>query len=158
MSESFPVRRAGPADAAAIAALVEAAYAKWVPVIGRKPMPMLTDYRKAVVQHRIDLIEIDGQLAGLVELEPEPDCLLIVNLAVEPEFQVMGLGSTLLSHAETVAGELGLRRLRLYTNSLMTPNIALYGRRGYATDRIEQREAGWAVVHMSKTLPAIRLG
>lgn len=152
MSESFPVRRGGAADAAAIAGLVEAAYAKWVPVIGRKPMPMLADYAAAVVEHRIDLIEIDGQLAGLVELQPEPDCLLIVNLAVEPEFQVMGLGSALLEHAEAVAGELGLKRLRLYTNSLMTPNIALYGRRGYVIDRTEQREPGWAVVHMSKTI------
>lgn len=152
MADNFPLRRGGPEDAPAINALVQSAYAKWVPVIGRKPQPMLADYDKAVVEHRIDLIEIDGQLAGLVELEMEPECLLIVNLAVSPDFQLRGLSSTLLAHAEAVARESGLGRLRLYTNSLMTPNIALYTRRGYATDRVEQRAPGWSVVHMSKSL------
>ncbi|HVW93279.1 MAG TPA: GNAT family N-acetyltransferase [Devosia sp.] len=150
MAASFPLRRGGPADAPAIAALVESAYGKWVPVIGRPPLPMLVDYGKAVVEHRIDLLEIDGQLAGLVELETEPDCLVVVNLAVAPGFQMRGLGSLLLAHADQVARQSGLGRIRLFTNSLMTSNIALYGRRGYTKDRVEQRSPGWAVVHMSK--------
>lgn len=152
MTASFPLRRGGPADAPAIAALVEAAYGKWVPVIGRKPLPMLVDYSKAVVEHRIDLLEIDGQLAGLVELVAEPESLLIENLAVSPDFQMRGLGSVLLRHADEVARQLKLPRIRLFTNSLMTSNIALYGRRGFRTERTEQRAPGWGIVHMSKPI------
>ena len=58
------LRRAGPADAAAIAALTQAAYAKWVPVIGRKPLPMTADYHRAVVEHQIELVENSAQLAA----------------------------------------------------------------------------------------------
>ena len=42
------IRRAGAADAPAIHALTQSAYAKWVPVIGRRPLPMATDYDQAV--------------------------------------------------------------------------------------------------------------
>lgn len=148
----LPFRTAGPDDAAAILALTEAAYARWVPVIGRKPLPMTADYGRAVVEHRIELVETGGGIAGLVELAAEPGHLLIVNLAVEPGQQHRGLGSRLLARAEAVARELGLAELRLYTNSLMAENVALYGRRGYAVDRVEQRTPDWAIVHMRKRL------
>ncbi|RVC49448.1 GNAT family N-acetyltransferase, partial [Mesorhizobium sp. M00.F.Ca.ET.038.03.1.1] len=42
MTIDFPIRfrTAEAADAAAIRDIVRAAYAKWVPVIGREPLPM----------------------------------------------------------------------------------------------------------------------
>ena len=154
MPSDLHIRRAAPADAPAIDALTQAAYAKWVPVIGRKPLPMLADYGEAVRAHRIDVIDAPDGLAALVELEPFPDHLLIVNLAVRPDRHGQGLGSRLLEHAEDVARSLGLPELRLYTNSLMAKNIALYGRRGYVVDRREERGPGWTTVHMSKRLPS----
>jgi ribosomal protein S18 acetylase RimI-like enzyme len=150
MQPEFSIRRAGPADAAAIDALTQAAYAKWVPIIGRKPIPMTADYVRAVTEHQIDVIDLDGRLAALVELAIEPDHLLIVNLAVGPDHQGQGLGSALLRHADDVAAELGLPEVRLYTNSLMAENIALYQRRGYAVDRTDERSPHWSVVFMSK--------
>ena len=149
------IRRAGPADAAAIAALTRRAYAKWVPVVGREPMPMTADYDRAVVEHLIDLVENDGALAALVEMAVEPDHLLIVNLAVDPACRGQGLGSRLLAHAEAVARELHLEMLRLYTNGLMAENIALYQRRGYEIDRVEVRTPDWSVIHMLKRLPPV---
>ena len=50
------------ADASAIRALTREAYAKWVPVIGREPKPMMADYAEAVQKHRIDLLYLDGEL------------------------------------------------------------------------------------------------
>ena len=82
MTEAISFRRAGPADAPAIDALTRAAYAQWVPVVGREPRPMTVDYTAAVRAHPIDLIEEDGKLAGLIEMSIEADHLLIVNLAV----------------------------------------------------------------------------
>jgi ribosomal protein S18 acetylase RimI-like enzyme len=147
------VRRAGPADASAVDALTQAAYAKWVPIVGRKPLPMTADYARAVVEHRIDLVEQDGSLAALVELDVQPDHVLIVNLAVAPDRQGRGLGGRLLAHAEAVAREHGLDELRLYTNSLMTANIELYKRHGYTVSREDRRAPDWSVVHMSRRLP-----
>ena len=42
--------------------------------------------------------------------------------------------------------------LRLYTNRLMTTNVARYERLGYGFDR-EEANAYGTVVHMSKSVP-----
>ena len=145
------LRRAGPADAAAVRALARLAFAKWVPVIGREPTPMTADYEQAVREHRIDLVEIEGTLAALIEMIPKPDHVLIETLAVAPEFQGRGLGTRLLAHAEAVAVEAGHDTLRLYTNQEFTENIALYRRRGYAIES-EAPFLGGISVLMAKPL------
>jgi hypothetical protein len=65
-----PVRlqRATPADAPAVRQLVREAYTKWVPVLGREPMPMRADYDLAVREHEVDLAYVGGELAGLIEV------------------------------------------------------------------------------------------
>ena len=154
VTDHLSLRRAGPADAIAIDALTQAAYARWVPIISRKPRPMTVDYALAVREHLIDLLEDADGLAALIELAVEPDHVLIVNLAVAPARQGQGLGSRLLAHAEEVARDHGRPLLRLYTNRLMTTNIALYRSRGYAVDREEEYAPGGVAVHMSKPVPA----
>ena len=54
------IRRAGEADAAAVRELTRSAYAKWVPLIGREPMPMTADYERAVREHMVDLLCVDA--------------------------------------------------------------------------------------------------
>ena len=54
------LRRATLADATTIRDLTRQAYAKWVPLIGREPRPMTVNYDRAVVDHMIDLYEVDG--------------------------------------------------------------------------------------------------
>lgn len=145
------LRTATAADAGAIRALTRDAYAKWVPLIGREPKPMTADYVAAVRDHRIDLLEIDGVLAALVEMIPAPDHLLIENLAVAPAWQGRGLGRRLLAHAEAVALGLGLAEARLYTNQRFAANVALYRRCGYCITREEALPLG-TVVHMARPL------
>ena len=148
------VRRALPADAALVPAMTRAAYQKWVPVIGREPRPMTADYDRAVVEHRIDIFESDGVPVALIEMKPEPDHLLIVNVTVHPDRQSEGIGSGLLRHAEEIAGSLGLAEMRLYTNGAFVSNIALYRHRGYhETHREEIGQLGIAV-HMAKRIGA----
>jgi ribosomal protein S18 acetylase RimI-like enzyme len=148
--QSQQLRRATPADQAAIEALVQSAYAKWVRVIGREPMPMLADYAVAIRDHRIDLI--DGEtLRALIETALEPDHLFIVNIAVAPDAQGQGLGTRLLQHVEALAAEAGKTELRLCTNSLMAPNIALYRQRGYEVSH-KERLPDRSVIHMTKTI------
>jgi GNAT superfamily N-acetyltransferase len=146
------LRRAGPADAAAVRDLTRAAYAKWVPLIGREPLPMRADYGRAVVEHMIDLWEEGGELLALIETIPETDHLLIENLAVRPEAQGRGLGGRLLRHAEVLARSSGLGELRLYTNALFTGNIVFYARRGFEETHREEVAPGSIAVFMRRPL------
>jgi ribosomal protein S18 acetylase RimI-like enzyme len=152
MDGTVEMRRASPEDAGAIRELTREAYAKWVPRIGREPMPMVADYDEAVKAHRFDLLYLDGALAALIETVDEGDRLLIENVAVRPAFQGRGLGSRLMWHAEAIALSLRRTRLRLYTNKAMTENIALYRKLGYQVDREAEGPPGIVRVHMSKAL------
>ncbi|MBB3570726.1 GNAT family N-acetyltransferase [Rhizobium sp. BK491] len=129
--------------------LTREAYGKWVPLIGREPLPMIADYAEAVRKHRIDLLDIDGQLAALIEMVPAADHLLIENIAVSPAQQGQGIGKKLLAHAEQVAASLGVADILLYTNKRFVENVQLYLRNGYAIDREEPLKDGF-LVHMRK--------
>jgi ribosomal protein S18 acetylase RimI-like enzyme len=146
------LRRATQADVDAIRDLTRAAYAKWVPVIGREPKPMGADYESAIRKHRFDLLYIDGVLVGLIEMVDEKNQLLIENVAVSPNFQRRGLGSKLMAHAEEVASSLGRERVWLYTNQRFTENITFYLGLGYRIEREEDIGDGTIKVDMSKTL------
>ena len=145
------ITRARPEDAPAIRDLTHAAYAKWVPVIGREPKPMAADYDLAVRHHLIDPLHEGPTLAALIETIPRGDHLLIENVAVAPSFQGRGCGRRLLAHAEHLAASLGHRHVRLYTNKLFVENVQLYLKLGYAIDR-EEPFLGGMTVHMSKPL------
>jgi N-acetylglutamate synthase-like GNAT family acetyltransferase len=145
-------RRATPADVTIIRDLTRAAYAKWVPLIGREPKPMLADYGEAVTRHIIDLYEADGEVAGLVEVIPQIPYLLIENIAVLPTQQGKGLGGLLLIHAENLARSLDLDELRLYTNAAFTSNIEFYARRGFHEFLREPFHLSGITVHMKKAI------
>jgi N-acetylglutamate synthase-like GNAT family acetyltransferase len=138
----------------AVRELVRAAYARWVPVIGREPRPMTADYARAVVDHVIDLYEADGQVIALIEMVPESTCLLVENVAVLPAHQHRGVGDVLLRHAEACARARGLAELRLYTNAAFGSNLAFYARRGYIETRREALASGGELVHMTKPGPS----
>ena len=144
-------RRASPDDAPRILALVREAYAKWVPLIGREPLPMQADYARAIREHEIDLVEEDGALIGLIECIRAQDHLFLENVAVAVAHQGRGLGRAMLAHAEMKAAQSGLGEIRLLTNAAFEANVRLYLSQGY---RIFKREPfrGGEAVHMSKTL------
>ena len=142
---SIEIRLAEPHEAGAIAAIVMAAYAKWVPLLGREPMPMRVDYDKAVLEHRFDLAVEGGTILGLIETVPHSDHLWIDNVAVAPTAQGRGIGRMLLGFTEARAIAAGFPELRLVTNGVVESNIALYGRLGFVVDRIEDFMNGKAV-------------
>lgn len=152
MTNQLVPRRATAADAAAIRDLSRAAYARWVPLIGREPRPMTADYDRAVIDHMIDLVEEQGQLVALIETIAQEDHLLIENIAVRPGRQGEGLGAWLLGHAEQLALAQGFSETRLYTNAAFTSNLAFYAKRGYEEYRREAMAPGSVAVFMRKVL------
>ena len=151
-------RRATAADAGAVHDITHAAYAKWVPVIGRKPKPMTVDYDKAVANNVIDLLEEDGRPIALIEMIPElsfqPAHLLIENIAVLPERHGEGIGSVLLQRAQVIARSFGVNELRLYFHAKFVANHLFYVRRGFVEFAREPHPAGGEIVHMKKSIEA----
>ena len=131
--------------------MVRAAYAKWITVLGREPLPMKADYERAVREHQIDVLNIDGKMVGLIETMLHSDHLWIENIAVRPDCQGKGLGQQLLTHAERKAAAAGYAEIRLLTSAAFGSNVALYTRLGYS---VEKREPfmGGTTVYMSKKL------
>ena len=145
------IRRARPEEAPLLRALVERAYAPWVPVVGRRPVPMDDDYGARVAAGEAWVLEEAGAVRGVLVLEEHADHLLLDNVAVEPARRGKGDGRALIDFAEAEARRRGLPEVRLYTNALMGRNIALYAARGYAeTER--RREKGFCRVFMAKLI------
>jgi ribosomal protein S18 acetylase RimI-like enzyme len=145
-------RRAGENDAEIVRNFVHAAYAKWVPVIGRRPKPMNVDYEHAVRAHAIELAYEDGVLVGLYEIVPAADHLLLENIAVAPGHQRQGLGHRLMARIEALARARGLAKVRLYTNKAFDSNLAFYQKLGYTLEREEPIKTGGTLVHFVKTV------
>lgn len=143
------IRLARPEEAPLLRALVERAYAPWVPVVGRRPMPMDDDYGARVAAGEAWVLEEAGEVRGVLVLVGYADHLLLDNVAVEPARKGMGDGRALLDFAEAEARRRGFPEIRLYTNERMERNIALYAARGYA-ETGRQEGAGFRRVFMAK--------
>lgn len=150
---ALPMRRALAADADAVRRLVHAAYGHYEPLLGRTPMPMLTDYDVAVREHEVWVLETaDGGIAAVLELIERPDHLWIDNVAVDPAWQGKGLGRKLLRFADDECRRRGLPELGLLTNERYVANIAMYERYGYRETGREPH-LGTDLVHFRKTTP-----
>lgn len=133
------LRRAEAAEAAAIRDLVRAAYAHYVPRIGREPGPMGDDVAAQIAAGQV-FVPDDGPLEAVLVLVDDADHLLLHNVAVAPAAQGKGLGLQLVAAAEAEARARGYSVIRLYTHRKMTENQALYAGLGY-------RETHRAVEH-----------
>ncbi|MEM1409126.1 MAG: GNAT family N-acetyltransferase [Pseudomonadota bacterium] len=151
MSGNYSIRRAGAADVCAVRALTRAAYAKWLPVIGREPLPMGADYEIAVREHLIDLLFKGDDLVGLAEMIPGRDHIFVANVAVTPNLHGRGLGHILMEHIERITEQFGYSEIRLCTHNLFEENIRLYLKLGYKIVSEDKIADGFRV-NMSKVL------
>lgn len=142
---------ARPKDAAEIREVVRAAYAKWVAIVGREPMPMKADYAAAIDNHRIEIACLAGKAVGVIETDFREDHLWIENVAVSPDHQDKGLGRQLLSRAEQRAVEANRSELRLLTNAAFVGSIAFYEKAGFRIDKTEPFLGG-TTLYLSKKL------
>ena len=147
-------RLAEERDVATVEAITRAAYAHYVPVLGRDPLPMTEDYRPRIAAGEVWLLEEAGDTFALIVLEDEGESLTIFSVAVLPERQGEGLGRRLLAFAEDEARRRGFTTLHLYTNAMMARNIAIYRAFGFKeTGRADNpKRPGWIRVDMEKTL------
>jgi N-acetylglutamate synthase-like GNAT family acetyltransferase len=138
ISDGTHFRRATPRDLDNIVALQRAAYARNRTLLGVEPSPLMVDYADVLATKEVWCHDADGELAGVLILEPEADHLMIWSIGINPTHQSRGLGNRLLAAAEVRARELGVGVIRLYTGTVLSHLTGWYGRHGYVTDSIEQ--------------------
>jgi SAM-dependent methyltransferase len=149
------LRQATQADLPAIQAIISAAYDKYLTRMDRPPAPVVRDYGPAIEAGEIWVA--GSPIVGLISLIEADDVLLIENVAVHPDRQGTGLGRRLMEFAEHQAERRQIRRLALYTNEVMTENLALYAHLGYhVTGRAT--EDGYRRVFLEKALPVSEHG
>ena len=143
------IRPAVPNEADAVRALVRGAYAHYVARLGREPGPMRDDYAQRIADGQVWVLEVEGELVGVLVLTERPERFLLENVAVVPAAQGKGYGRRLIIFAEDEARRRGHDELQLYTNVLMVENIALYQHLGFREiGRIH--EQGFDRVYMVK--------
>lgn len=145
------IRPARQEDAAAVSALVDAAFVIYVPRTGGKPLAMLDDYPELISRGVVHVLEDMGELIGIVILIPEDEAMMLHCVAVRPDAQGRGLGRLLLTFAETKACEAGYKLIRLITNQAMLENQAIYKHYGY-TETHRGDVKGRHAVYMAKQL------
>jgi GNAT superfamily N-acetyltransferase len=147
------VRRARPDEAAAVGALVEAAFARHVAAVGRRPAPMDDDHaaRIAAGEQYVSDADDGSGLASSIVLVDHGDHLVVNNVAVAPAQQGRGRGRALLAFAEAEARRRGFAEVRLHTNAAMADNLVMYPKLGY-TEVGRGRQEGFHRVQFVKAL------
>lgn len=145
------IRRAHLEDAECIASLVTEAYTPYIARIGKKPAPMLEDYRQVLVDTDTFVLTVVTDIVGVLVMSQENTELLLINVAVLPRFKGKGIGKMLMAFCESYALRNGCEAVRLYTHELMIENIEIYKKLGYQETH-RATEDGFARVFMRKVL------
>ena len=147
------IRQAVAGDEAEIRACAEQAYARYVPLIGRKPAPMSADYAAQIAAGDVHVaVGDDDRVLGFIVFHAEEGHVVLENVAVLPAAAGCGTGKALIRFCEDSARRRGFSEVRLYTNEKMTENLSIYPRLGYAEVGLGT-EDGFDRVYFSKTLP-----
>lgn len=146
------IRQAITDDEPAIRECAEQAYSRYVPLIGRKPAPMLADFASQIAGGEVYVATDDqDNFLGFIVFYAEDQHMLLENIAVLPQAAGRGVGKALVNFCEAAAQRRGLNGVHLYTNEKMTENLSIYPKLGYA--EVDRRsEDGFNRVYFEKTL------
>lgn len=134
-----------PEDAGLLRTFVRATFSKWVPLMGREPLPMTADYGLALKKHTFVLAFMGEDLAGVLETVLQTDHLWVETVAVRSDLQGQGLGQILMAKAQDQAQAKGLGEVRLLTNAALSSNLKFYKANGFDIDKTEPFRGGFVV-------------
>lgn len=147
------LRPAISADVAAIRAVAQRAYIKYVPRIGRVPAPMAADFLSHVQAGQTHVAVSHDKVMGYLIAFARDDDYFVENVAVDPAGTGQGIGKALMALAEDDAKQAGRDKIVLYTNVRMHENFPFYAALGYRTTDMVV-EAGFRRVYFEKDLIA----
>ncbi len=157
MRNAVTIRPAEPADAAALAALIRAAFAAQ-PVEADPPPSALGETAESVARQIAAgggaVAEWCGRLLGGVLWAERDAALHVARLSVAHDARRKGVGRALMAAAETAARARGLRRLTLGTRLALAGNRAIFAACGFV-ETVQHAHPGYAAptwVEMEKRL------
>jgi GNAT superfamily N-acetyltransferase len=146
------IRQAKAGDEPEIGDCAERAYARYVPLIGRKPAPMVADFAAQIAAGHVYVATDDQDaLQGFIVFCAEEGHILLENVAVLPRAAGRGIGRTLIGFCENAARRRGMNAVRLYTNEKMIDNLSIYPKLGYV-EVAHRTENGFNRVYFEKSL------
>jgi len=146
------IRQARASDEPGIRACAELAYARYVPLMGRRPPPMVADFAAQIAAGKVFIaVDDNDHLLGFIVFYPQDGHILLENVAVLPLLAGRGVGKALIHHCEARARELGFAAVELYTNEKMIANQAIYPHLGYA-EIARRSEEGLNRIYYRKTI------
>ena len=145
------IRLAEASDEPEIRECAEQAYARYVPLIGRKPAPMVADFAAQIAAGEVYVATDDRDaFQGFIVFYAEEGHILLENVAVLPRAAGRGVGKTLIGFCENAARQCGMN-VHLYTNEKMTDNLSIYPKLGYV-EGARRSEDGFNRVYFEKAL------
>lgn len=150
------IRQAGKSDTDAVTSAGVDAQRFQIDLLGRIPPSGRSDfYGPLIDRNTVWLIEEGSNTVGVIALERVDDHLLVRNIGVVPSRRGRGYGRRLLDFAEQRARELSLGELRLYTNALNKPAIAIFEHVGYVAFGTHASSfPGHVLIDMAKRIDA----
>lgn len=137
MMESIVFKKASENDVADIKRITRKAFTNYAREIRREEnVAALHETDEAILrdinEKHVYLCEVDGEAAGSVRFEVlDQGIAYLSRLAVDPEFQSLGIGGLLLEKVRRECLELGVRAIALHTASRMRSSVAFYLKNGY---------------------------
>ncbi|MFT6459095.1 MAG: N-acetylglutamate synthase-like GNAT family acetyltransferase [Pseudophaeobacter arcticus] len=119
------IRKANAADAEALAACIDAAYAKYASRISDLP-PVSSGISEEIEQSQVWVATESGEVIAGLFLSAHEGVLKLANIAVHPEHGGKGLGRALMERAENEAKRQGMSEMHLSTHVDMPENVRLY--------------------------------
>jgi ribosomal protein S18 acetylase RimI-like enzyme len=151
MTDNPIIRRAPARDASALAACIDAAYAKYAERIS--DMPSVSEGCEADIANNQVWVVAQGEavIAGLILIAGN-GFMKLANLAVHPDHAGQGLGRKLIELCEYEAKRQGFSEMRLNTHVDMPENIRLYQHLGWAVMSRRDNTVSDNTVSMKKHL------
>ena len=144
------IRRAQAHEWQNLRDIADDAYAKYTPLIGKKPAPMLADYKAHIRDDSVFVYDNDTDILGFAVVVHQIDGYWLETIAILPEQQGQGIGKALMVAVDDYIGMFAAS-YQLYTNVVMTEAAAWYNRLGF--DQIEIKKiAGYQRIYFQKTL------
>lgn len=123
-------RKAQIADACALTACIDAAYAKYINRIPDLP-PVSEGCAEDIVNNQVWVAVHDKEIVGGLILTRWNEMMKLANVAIHPRHAGKGIGRNLIALAEHEAMKQGFRDLHLNTHAAMPENVRLYARLGW---------------------------
>ena len=138
-------------DVPSIKLITDAAYSKYIEVLGMLPAAMKVQYNKIVEMQKVYVLRVGGDVVGSIILSTAGDSVTVNNLVVAPSAQGRGFGRLLMKYAEDKARGQDLAAVTLFANEKMHDNIAWYTKIGFI-ETGREREDGFNRVYFRKNL------